>query len=105
MEVQAIQERLQAPEFQIGSKVLVNRSGIVWPADQYNDNKLLSRYIGPLEITNIDSFGNCTLKLPPTLRIYNKFATSVLKLNHEPNQDFPTRQANQLTTANHPLDQ
>jgi hypothetical protein len=105
VEVQANLERATAPEIRVGSKVLVNRTGIVWPADQHNNNKLLSRYIGPFEVTDIDHFGNCTLDLPTTLRIHNKFAVDVLKLYQEPNQDFPTRRSSRSLTESHPPDQ
>ena len=91
MEAKANESRTPVQPVLPGERVLLKREGINWPAESQDDNKLLTRYLGPFKVKSIDDHGNFELELPSVLRIHNKFAPDVIKRYYEPDRYFPTR--------------
>ena len=91
MEEQANQNRSVIRPVKVGDRVLVKRDGIKWPADALDDQKLLSKYLGPFRVRSVDEHGNYQLELPSALRIHDHFAPGVVKRYHEPDEHFPDR--------------
>ena len=92
MERSANRERSIPKKIVVGDRVLIERTGIKWPADSMNTPKLLPRRLGPFKVLNVDSeLGNVEVELPFSLKIHNKFARDVVLLYKEPDEHFPNR--------------
>jgi hypothetical protein len=86
--------RTESPEISIGDKVLLKRDGIAWPPESEVSAKLRQPYLGPFEVTFVDSeHDNITLKLPVSMRIHPTFHIKHIRQWISPQYHFPARHA------------
>jgi hypothetical protein len=85
--------RRTAIRYTVGDWVLLSRDGIRWAPDTAKvSRKLLAPWLGPFQITAVDSaLSNITLALPTTMHCHPTFHVRVLKPYVLPNTAFPHR--------------
>ena len=79
-----------APTYKIGDPVLLSRDGVQLDVDSEVSHKLLSRWIGPFEISALDDQDNVTLDLPPNMKCWPVFHVSKIKPYTPPVFDIPS---------------
>jgi hypothetical protein len=78
-----------APVYKVGDLVLLSRDGVQWEIESEVSKKLLSRWIGPFEITALDDQDNVTVDLPPNMKCWPVFHVSKIKPYIAPVIDIP----------------
>ena len=78
MQARQYNKNHSAHSIQTGDKVLLDREGINWASDVARSPRLLSPWLGPFRVLEVND-QNVTLELPPTTKIHNIFSVSKIK--------------------------
>ena len=85
----AVDKTKRGGGYQIGDLVFLSTANLSLNSDE--SRKLIARYVGPFEITDLITDVTVRLRLPDTWRIHNSFHVSRLKPAY-PGTDYPTTQ-------------